>query len=106
MFLVAYHLVVGCDLSAEYIQVESADFCSRQEGYNFSDAEQNAAIKLLDKNGDKLIQFSEFVDWWQNEVLCSVGFNQLPRLKAEDCLTCLKLRVSLIHKSPGDSCCT
>lgn len=26
------------------------------------------AIKLLDKNNDNLIQFSEFVDWWQNEV--------------------------------------
>lgn len=42
--------------------------CSRQEGYNFSEPEQSAAIKLLDKNGDKLIQFNEFVDWWQNEV--------------------------------------
>ena len=26
------------------------------------------AIKLLDKNNDNLIQFGEFVDWWQNEV--------------------------------------
>ena len=26
------------------------------------------AIKLLDKNNDSLIQFGEFVDWWQNEV--------------------------------------
>lgn len=42
--------------------------CSRREGYNFSDAEQDEAIKLLDKNGDKLIQFNEFVDWWVNEV--------------------------------------
>ena len=42
--------------------------CSREEGYNFSDAEQSEAIKLLDKNGDRLIQFTEFVDWWQNAV--------------------------------------
>jgi hypothetical protein len=40
----------------------------RKEGYNLSEAEVTEAIKLLDKNGDKLIQFSEFVDWWKNEV--------------------------------------
>jgi len=48
--------------------------CSRREGYNLSEAEVTEAIKLLDKNGDKLIQFSEFVDWWQNEV-CSSSVN-------------------------------
>ena len=27
------------------------------------------AIQLLDKNGDGLVSFPEFVDWWCNQVL-------------------------------------
>ena len=72
--------------------------CSKEEGYNLDEAEVShlntclpllatlktsvsaaqriaaaivqvkQAIKLLDKNNDSLIQFGEFVDWWQNEV--------------------------------------
>ena len=42
--------------------------CSRKEGYNLSEPEVTEAIKLLDKNGDKLIQFNEFVEWWQDKV--------------------------------------
>lgn len=39
-----------------------------EEGYNLDDAEVKAAIKILDKDGDGLINFPEFVDWWVNKV--------------------------------------
>eukprot|EP00884_Botryococcus_braunii_P007804 jgi/Botrbrau1/17024/Bobra.49_2s0080.1 len=39
-----------------------------EEGYNLDDAEVKAAIKILDKDGDGLINFPEFVDWWVNKI--------------------------------------
>jgi EF hand len=41
---------------------------SVEEGYKLDDAEVKAAIKILDKDGDGLINFPEFVDWWVNKV--------------------------------------
>ena len=58
--------------------------CSRKEGYNLTEPEVTEAIKLLDKNGDKLIQFSEFVEWWQDKVslLLSISLVSFSNCKA------------------------
>ena len=102
--------------------------CSQQEGYNLTDAEVSLAlathtailtvpvnqfdlastcmqvkqaIQLLDKNGDGLIQFSEFVDWWQNEArlhshLAGEGFSLL--VKRSNLQKCI-----LVFKNVGDA---
>ncbi|MDP2437131.1 MAG: EF-hand domain-containing protein [archaeon] len=36
-------------------------------GYHLSDVEFDLAIKLLDKDGDKEISYSEFAEWWRTE---------------------------------------
>lgn len=42
--------------------------CSRQEGFDFSEEEERKAVQILDTNGDGLISFPEFVEWWCNKV--------------------------------------
>lgn len=42
--------------------------CSREEGYDLDESEAKEAVKLLDRNGDGLISFEEFVEWSQNKV--------------------------------------
>ncbi|CAK0779977.1 hypothetical protein CVIRNUC_004904 [Coccomyxa viridis] len=39
-----------------------------QEGFNFENREVKEAVKLLDKNGDGLISFEEFVEWAQTKL--------------------------------------
>ena len=40
----------------------------RGEGFNLTAAEEAEAVRLLDRNGDGLVSFPEFAEWYVNKV--------------------------------------
>lgn len=50
------------------LQPSELDALCRAEGFELSSAEVAEAAKLLDANGDGLVSFPEFADWYVNKV--------------------------------------
>ena len=50
------------------LQPEELEALCRSEGFELSSAEVAEAARLLDKNGDGLVSFPEFADWYVNKV--------------------------------------
>ena len=50
------------------LQPSELEALCRSEGFELSQAEVAEAARLLDKNGDGLVSFPEFADWYVNKV--------------------------------------
>ena len=50
------------------LQPEELEALGRSEGFDLTPAEVSEAARLLDRNGDGLVSFPEFADWYVNKV--------------------------------------
>ena len=50
------------------LQPEELEALCRSEGFDLTPAEVSEAARLLDRNGDGLVSFPEFADWYVNKV--------------------------------------